>query len=343
MRFFYLNTKTYLKRVLLIILIMTGLLSGFVLGQEKNPKVVAEVSEIKSSQDIFSLKESVDIAEYKESEFESWQTTEIIDDDSTGDYKFFEFSKPEEKSPQQTFLKPEFREFTEKRKEPLEKFPDDIPEQFDTSKQSNTVEKFHWKPALIQSFYLLSIQHGVRLFQKKTIREFEGKFFPDWGNSVKNLGGWRDGDSFSTNYIAHPAQGAITGRIFINNSDKSKKLEFSNTKEYWESRFKAMAWSAVWSTQFELGPYSEATIGNVGLYDKVGPNRLGWVDMVITPTAGTGFLIGEDIIDKYILKKWLERKLTSRTKIKFYRTFITPFQSFTNILSGKKPWSRYNR
>ncbi len=337
---FYLTKKIYSDRVLLIILIMLGLCS-FAAGQDEKPQAVANAPEINRSQDIFSLKESVDITEYRKSEAESPQTLEIAEDNSAEDYRFFEYEKTFGKTPRQIFLKPEFQKLVEEK--PPEAFPNEIPQQFDTLKKSDSDEKFHWKPALIQSFYLLSIQHGVRLFQKKTIREFEGKFFPDWGNSVKNLGGWRDGDSFSTNYIAHPAQGAITGRIFINNSDKSKKLEFSNTKEYWESRFKAMAWSVAWSTQFELGPYSEATIGNVGLYDKVGPNRLGWVDMVITPTAGTGFLIGEDIIDKYILKKWLERKLTSRTKIKFYRTFFTPFQSFTNIMSGKKPWSRYNR
>ena len=147
-----------------------------------------------------------------------------------------------------------------------------------------------------------------------------------------------------TNYIAHPMQGAVTGRIFINNSDKSKKLEFGKSKDYWTSRLKAMAWSAVWSTQFELGPISEATIGNVGLYDRTGPNRMGWVDLVITPTVGTGAIVGEDAIDKYLLKKWLENGLDpNRKRVKLFRTFFTPFQTFTNILRGKVPWHRDNR
>ncbi len=180
------------------------------------------------------------------------------------------------------------------------------------------------------------------MVQKKTTDELSGPFFRDWGNSLKNLNHWRDGDSFATNYIAHPMQGAVTGRIFINNSDRSKKLEFSKLKEYWESRFKAMLWSSVWSTQFELGPISEASIGNVGLYDRVGPNRMGWVDLIVTPVAGTGVLIGEDIIDKYILKKWLE-KGSSQTKIKILRVFFTPFQSFTNALRGRSLWRRDNR
>ncbi len=210
-------------------------------------------------------------------------------------------------------------------------------------KQNGTRDKFHWIPAIRESLYLLGIQHAFRTVEKKTRREFAGPFFRDWANSVKNLGGWGDGDSFKTNYIAHPMQGAVTGRIFLNNSDLGKRQEFGRSKKYWESRFKAMAWSAVWSAQFELGPISEASIGNVGLYDRSGSNRMGWVDLVVTPTTGTGTIIGEDILDKYLLKNWLEKKLESRSRMKIYRTFLTPFQSFTNVLRGKKPWHRDNR
>ncbi len=204
-------------------------------------------------------------------------------------------------------------------------------------------ERFHWKPALIQSGIFLGIQHGVRLFQKRTHSELGGPFFADWKRSVKNLRGWADGDIFFINYVAHPLQGAATGRIFVNNSDKSKKLEFGKSKDYWTSRMKTMAWSAVWSTQFEIGLISEATIGNVGIHDNVGKSRMAWVDLIMTPTAGTGVLIGEDIIDKYILKNWLEKTTTSRTKIKMYRALFNPIASFVNILGGKKPWTRYNR
>ncbi len=204
-------------------------------------------------------------------------------------------------------------------------------------------EKFHWKPALEQSGLFLGIQHGFRLFQEKTQRELGGPFFRDWGNSVKNLRGWADGDNTFINYVGHPMQGAATGRIFVNNSDKSRKLVFGSSKEYWTSRTKAMAWSAVWSTQFEIGPISEATLGNVGLHTKNGHSSMAFVDLVITPTVGTGVLISEDMIDRYILKNWLEKKLTSRTRIKVYRTFFTPITSFVNVLGGKKPWKRYNR
>jgi len=205
-------------------------------------------------------------------------------------------------------------------------------------------DKFHWKPALIQSVSFLGIQHGFRMIQIKTRRELKGPFFNDWGKSIRSLRGWRDGDSWRTNYLAHPLQGSVTGRIFINNSDRARRQEFGKSKEYWESRFKAMLWSTIWSTQFELGPLSEATIGNVGLRKKNGYSTMAYVDLVITPTVGTGVVVGEDAIDKYILKNWFERKsgrLT--TKIKILRSVLTPTTAFTNLLNGKVPWKRFDR
>jgi hypothetical protein len=204
-------------------------------------------------------------------------------------------------------------------------------------------DKFHWKPALMQSTLFLAIQHGARMSQKKTRHGLGGPFFREWAESVKGLRSWDDDGLFVTNYIAHPLQGSLTGRIFINNSEKAKRQEFGRSKQYWEGRFKAMAWSAFWSTQFELGPFSEASIGNVGMQPTKFYGKMGWNDLIVTPIMGTGALVGEDMIEKYVLKGWLERKLTSRTRIKIWRTFLTPTTSFANLLAGKKPWKRDDR
>lgn len=204
-------------------------------------------------------------------------------------------------------------------------------------------EKFHWKPALIESGIFLGIQHGFRMTQNKTTRELDGPFFKDWGRSVRNLRGWGDGDSIFTNYVAHPLQGAATGRIFVNNSDFAKKQEFGKSKAYWESRIKAMGWSAVWSAQFELGPISEASLGNVGLNTVRGHSTMAYVDLIVTPVVGTGVLIGEDAIDKYVLKNWLERKVGDKNTLKLLRSVLTPTTSFTNLLRGKVPWKRDSR
>lgn len=209
--------------------------------------------------------------------------------------------------------------------------------------QINVKEKFHWKPALIQSGIFLGVQHGFRMTQDKTTRELKGAFFRDWAQSVRKLRGWRDGDSSFTNYVAHPLQGGLTGRIFVNNSDAAKNQEFGDSKKYWQSRAKALAWSAAWSVQFELGPISEASIGNVGLNKKDGYSTMAYVDLVVTPVVGTGVLIGEDFIDKYILKNWLEKKIDNKFKIKILRSVLTPTTSFANLLRGKMPWKRDNR
>jgi hypothetical protein len=228
---------------------------------------------------------------------------------------------------------------------PGESEKSEIEDDSDNKNSIQTKEKFHWKAALIQSMIVLTIQHSFRMTEPKTTSQLKGRFFADWKKSVGNLRGWDDGNKFFTNYFAHPFQGAVTGRIFINNSDRAKKQEIGKSKTYWESRLKALAWSAVWSAQFELGPISEASLGNVGLKNNSGRSSLSWVDLVVTPVLGTGLVIGEDAIDKYILKNWLEKnsryKLT--TKIKILRTFLTPTTSFSNLLRGKPPWKRDNR
>ena len=91
-------------------------------------------------------------------------------------------------------------------------------------------ETFQWGSALKQSFEFLAIEHSFRLVQGKTRREFGGKFFQDYFDSVTNINGWGDGDGIFTNYVGHPMQGAISGFIQIQNDPSGKYLDFSNTK-----------------------------------------------------------------------------------------------------------------
>lgn len=193
---------------------------------------------------------------------------------------------------------------------------------------------FRWRPALKQSLLVLSIQHGYAMTQPKTRRALKGEFFHDYIQSVKSLRGWGDGGRFFTNYIAHPMQGSLTGFIQVHNDPTGIKQRFSGSSAYWKSRMKAMAWSAAWSTQFEIGPVSQASIGNVGQSGKQT-----YVDLVITPTAGTGLLIAEDAMDKYVVER-IERKVNN-----FYlkigsRMLLNPTRSIANLLRFKKPWYR---
>lgn len=201
--------------------------------------------------------------------------------------------------------------------------------------------RFRLKEAVSQSMLMLAVQHGFRLLQKKTTAELDGPFFRDWDRSVNGLKGWGDTDSPFTNYVAHPLQGATTSRIFLTNSPGANQIPFGKSKRYWTTRLQSMAWSAAWSTQFELGPISEATIGNVGMRMKYGRTTMGWVDLVMTPTAGTVIVVGEDALERYFIQKMLRRnKGKASTKTKIFRSLLTPTYSVNNLLRGKVPWSR---
>lgn len=210
-----------------------------------------------------------------------------------------------------------------------------------TKSQTNGKQKFHWTPAMWQSLVFLGIQHGFRMTEEKTRAGLDGPFFSDWRQSVANLEGWDDGGKWFTNYIAHPWQGAITSRIFINNSEHAMAQQFSKKKEYWTSRLKSMAWSAVWSAQFEIGPISEASLGNVGLERHAdGRSKLTYIDFVITPVLGTAWAVVEDAIERYVIIEWAEKKFKNRVWIKFLRTVLTPTTSFANITRFKAFWWR---
>ena len=199
-------------------------------------------------------------------------------------------------------------------------------------------EGFDWRSAAEQSFFLLTFQNAFRLTQEKTVRELDGPFFRDYWRSVKGLKGWDDGDGSFTNYVAHPMQGAVSGYIQIQNDPRGAALEFSARPEYWKSRFRAAGWAAIYSTQFELGLYSEASIGNVGLK----PGTMGYVDLVMTPVGGFGWVVGEDALDRFLVLP-AERKWDNRGLTRFLRMALSPTRSFANVLRFEKPWKRDGR
>jgi hypothetical protein len=192
-----------------------------------------------------------------------------------------------------------------------------------------------WTRTAEQSFFFLSIQHATRIVQKKTRPELKGKLFDEWANAVDGLGGWGDGDSILTNYVGHPMMGAISGWILIQNDPHGIDKEFDvRDMKYWNSRFRAMGWATFYSTQFELGPVSEATIGHVGKIR----GTAGAVDLVMTPVGGFGWIVAEDAVDKHLVRK-LEDGHSDGYK-RFVRTFFNPNRSVANVLRLKKPWYR---
>lgn len=202
-------------------------------------------------------------------------------------------------------------------------------------------DSIHWWKAVGEASLYLGVQHTFRFTELKTRRELDGPWLNDWFDAVKSTHGWDDGGRQFTNYVAHPMEGALYGYTLVQNDPKGKRLEFENSKRYWKSRMKAMGWAALWSTQFELGPVSQASIGNVGA-GEFEAGKMAYVDLVVTPTIGTAWMVTEDAVDRYLVQ-WIERRTSNRIARNFARMALNPMRSCANLLRFKPFWYRDSR
>jgi hypothetical protein len=134
---------------------------------------------------------------------------------------------------------------------------------------------------------------------------------------------------------------SVAGFIQIQNDPQGHRQEFGKSKQYWKSRFKAMAWNAAYSTQFELGPISQSSLGNVGLYTSLDgkKRKMAYVDLVVTPTLGTAWLIGEDILDRFVVQR-LAGRSNGGVRGNALRMLLNPMRGAANLLRFKLPWYR---
>lgn len=208
--------------------------------------------------------------------------------------------------------------------------------------------KVHWLPILWQSFEWLTAQHsGNILLDSETRQDLTTN--PYWSTYVYCVehyrwDQWTDDTPFIVHDIGHPMMGAIVSSIFEQNDPKARALVYENNGNYWRSRLKAMAYSAVYSAQWKVGPVSEASIGNSGRNTYYVPhlgrttNETGFQDFVITPVYGFGWNIGEDAIDRYLMPK-----VHAHVKNRFYLTtlfWMTPCKSAANVLRWKPTYYR---
>lgn len=190
----------------------------------------------------------------------------------------------------------------------------------------------------LDSFKLLLVEHGIRIgFQAKTRRELDGPFWKDYRRSVHLPEYWEDTDSWLVNYIGHPIHGAAAGFIWLDHRSP-QQATFAFNRGYVASRARAAAFSAAYSFQFEIGPLSEASIGNVGLR----PETVGWVDFVVTPGAGFGVIVAEDALDRYFLT-WIERRTHNRVARASLRMVFSPSRMLANLAQNRAPWHRAER
>jgi hypothetical protein len=203
------------------------------------------------------------------------------------------------------------------------------------SSPSQTRGERAFKGAFNASFRLLMMEHAGRIaFQEKTRRELGGPFWSDYVRSVKAPKTWGDGDGWFVNYLGHPIHGAAAGRAWLVHHPDSD-VDIGVSRKYWASRARAARWAAWYSLQFEFGPLSEASIGNVGLR----PNTTGWVDHVVTPAGAFGIIVAEDALDRYLVQ-FVERHTGNRVLRATARIILNPSRALANVADWRAPWFR---
>jgi hypothetical protein len=124
-------------------------------------------------------------------------------------------------------------------------------------------EKVNWTGILAQELRFLAIEHGFRVATEAGTRDGGFGLGKSYWNSVFNLHGWADGDPFYVNYVGHPMNGAVAGYIWQQNDPRYRNTEFGRDPAYWKAKLRGAAFAWAQSEQFEIGPFSEASIGKV--------------------------------------------------------------------------------
>jgi len=196
-----------------------------------------------------------------------------------------------------------------------------------------------WPRLGASSLTLLTIQNAFRCATEPGTRDaFSNPFFPGYVDAVENLHGWSDGDPFLVNYVAHPIQGAVTGFMWQHNDRAYRDAVFGKNTKYWKARLRGAAFAYAYSLQFEIGPMSEASIGQI---QRLYP-AYGFVDHAITPTLGTGWAIAEDVIDRYIIQN-IETHVANPWVRLASRIALNPMRSMSNVMNYERPQHRDNR
>ncbi len=200
-------------------------------------------------------------------------------------------------------------------------------------------EGINWRGLFRDTFLFLGVQHSFRLATEPATRAgLKGPFFKDYFQSVANMHGWADQDPFYVNYIGHPMQGAVSGYIWVNNDRRYSATAMGKHPDYWKSRLRAAAFMWVYSTQFEIGPLSEASIGNIQRYYP----QQGYVDHAVTPAVGMLWMLGEDALDRFLVIPF-ERRVNNGVARLLVRGVLNPARSFSNLMRGSVPWRREDR
>ena len=198
--------------------------------------------------------------------------------------------------------------------------------------------KIHWRFAIQESLLFTGIMHSYNLGTQAGTRDaLNGPWFDNYLHSVSELRGWSDGDRFMAPYVGHTIEGSVFGYIERQNDPKYRNVQWGDGRDYFVSLLRSLAYSAVWHTQWKIGPISEASIGNVMLHTSPG-----FITLTDTPTLGAVDMIAEDAADRYLIMG-LENRTANRVLLSLARSFLNPGRSFANVMAFKIPWTRETR
>ena len=200
-------------------------------------------------------------------------------------------------------------------------------------------EQVEWRSLMNNSLRFLGTMHSFRFATEGATRDGLGNsFVSGYLNALGAMHGWSDGDGYYENYLGHPIEGAVSGYMWINNDPRYRYVEFGRNRDYWMSRLRATAFSWAFSEQFEIGPLSEASLGQI----QRSCCAYGFVDHVITPVGGLVWIVTGDALDKYVVRK-VEDRTRNRLARVLARGVLNPPLSFANLMAFKVPWNRENR
>lgn len=196
----------------------------------------------------------------------------------------------------------------------------------------------HWRIANQQSLLFTGVMHTFNLWTEAGTRDtLNGHWLQQYLQSVSELRGWSDGDKFMSPYVGHTIEGAVFGYIERQNDPKYRLVQWGDGRQYFISLLRSLAYSAVWHTQWKIGPVSEASIGNVMLHASPG-----FITLTDTPTLGTVAMIAEDAADRYVIMGF-ENRTANRPLILLTRSLLNPGRSFANVMAFRVPWHRDTR
>ena len=195
-----------------------------------------------------------------------------------------------------------------------------------------------WRIANQESLLFTGIMHTFNIWTEAGTRDtLNGHWFQNYSQSVRSLRGWSDSDMFMSPYVGHTIEGAVFGYIERQNDPKYRRVQWGDGREYFISLLRSLTYSAIWHTQWKIGPASEASIGNVMLHASPG-----FITLTDTPTLGTVAMIGEDAADRYVIMG-LENRTSNPPLIMLARSFLNPGRSFANVMAFRVPWNRDTR